>query len=895
MLIVNPLDVESFSVATSDVKRRSMKPNFALNLSFDGIGLLHRVPAGWHLVGEVSLEAEDLNGALAVLLETGKQIDHSGVRTKVVLPEKQIKYITLESEPHAGEREVRLALDGATPYAIDELAYDWTLEGGTLHIAAVAKETLEEAEDFAVANGFAPISFVATPDQMLFPGEPFFGLTRAAASILPKGESVARDLQPIHVIGIAQLPEPEPEPALAEPEAEEPPAPEEAPLPEPLAEITAEAVPEVAVEAAALLEENPEAPLPEVSEEVAPEAPKAGKAPVEDSAAEGPTKSEPPEAEAPAPSFTSIRARRNDATPPSPPVAAKPLRAGDAGLPEDTSAPATPAPKVAAARAEPIGTTPEVPPASKAARASLQALAPAEPSKAPSAGAASATFGKLRAAFKRPEPAPAPAAKPVAKLRPSSPSASQEPQNEKDRLTVFGARKPKPAKTVVGGKPRFLGLALTAVLLLFLAGVAAWASLTSSDGIGWFFGTQEPPTIAGLPAADSITEDELAEAGDAAVELASLIDPKTDALPETIAPGLSEPQAILLPTAEESAALYAATGIWEVAPEETPVPVAIDLDDLYITSIDPVVAQPDAVALPSQSVLAPDTLPGSQISPVAPGTRFSLDERGFVVATPEGALTPDGVRVFAGPPVKVPSKFPDRTAAPERDVATADPRLAAFRPKVRPGGLVETAERSALGGLTRAELMTVRPKLRPTAIVAAYEAEQIRAAADAAAAAAAAASTAGLATPTPNDIVATSIKPKLRPQDLGVQPETGNPRTGSPMNSGSTFSREEIEDYEGETRVASAGPRTVQPKVPSQANVAKAATEKNAINLGQVNLIGVYGTPQSRRALIRLANGRFQKVKVGDRVDGGRVVAISDGELRYQKGGRNVTLKMPRG
>lgn len=882
MLIVNPLDAECFSAATSDVKRRPMKPNFALNLSFDGIGLLHRVPAGWHLVGEVSLEAEDLNGALAVLLETGKQIDRSGVRTKIVLPEEQVKYITLESDPHAGEREVRLALDGATPYAIDELAYDWTLEGGTLHIAAVAKETLEEAEDFAVANGFAPISFVATPDQTLFPGEPFFGLTRAAAVILPKGESVARDLQPIHIVGIAQPPEPEPE--VVEPEAEAP-APEDAPQPEPAVALEAESAVEALGEPPEELPPAVEAASEPIAVEVVPEAPVEAVA-----APEAPAESE----AAPVPAFTSIRARRDDPAPPPAPISAKPLRAGDAGLPEDTSAPAA---EVTAPRVEPVATTPDVPPAVRAARASLQALAPAEPDKAATASSASAAFGKLRAAFKRPDPAPAPATKPVAKLRPSSPSASQEPQTEKDRLTVFGARKPKRAKVPVGGKPRFLGLALTAVLLLFLAGVAAWASLTGSDGIGWFFGSEEPPAVAGLPAADSITEDELAEAGDASVELASLIDSRSDALPEATVPGLSDPQFNRLPTAEESAALYAATGIWEVAPDETPVPVAIDLDDLYITSIDPVVAQPDAVALPSQAMLAPDRLPGSQTSPVAPGTRFTLDERGFVVATPEGALTPDGVRIFAGPPVKVPSKFPDRTAAPEPQIAPSDPRLAAFRPKLRPGGLTETAERSALGGLTRAELMTVRPKLRPTAIVAAYEAEQIRAAADAAAAAAAAASTAGLATPapTPNDTVATSIKPKLRPQDLGVQPDAANPRTGNPLNSGSTFSREEIEDEEGETRVASAGPRTVQPKVPSQANVAKAATEKNAINLGQVNLIGVYGTPQSRRALIRLANGRFQKVQVGDRVDGGRVVAISDGELRYQKGGRNVTLKMPRG
>ena len=35
-------------------------------------------------------------------------------------------------------------------------------------------------------------------------------------------------------------------------------------------------------------------------------------------------------------------------------------------------------------------------------------------------------------------------------------------------------------------------------------------------------------------------------------------------------------------------------------------------------------------------------------------------------------------------------------------------------------------------------------------------------------------------------------------------------------------------------------------------------------------------------------------VEVGDRLDGGRVAAISDSELRYVKGGRNVVLKSPK-
>ena len=98
------------------------------------------------------------------------------------------------------------------------------------------------------------------------------------------------------------------------------------------------------------------------------------------------------------------------------------------------------------------------------------------------------------------------------------------------------------------------------------------------------------------------------------------------------------------------------------------------------------------------------------------------------------------------------------------------------------------------------------------------------------------------------------------------------------------------------TRVAASfAPRVVKPKIPSNASVSRQATVKNAINLRKLNLIGVYGKPSSRRALVRMGNGRYRKVEVGDRIDGGRVSAIGDSELRYTKGGRSVVLKMPRG
>ena len=84
------------------------------------------------------------------------------------------------------------------------------------------------------------------------------------------------------------------------------------------------------------------------------------------------------------------------------------------------------------------------------------------------------------------------------------------------------------------------------------------------------------------------------------------------------------------------------------------------------------------------------------------------------------------------------------------------------------------------------------------------------------------------------------------------------------------------------------------PSVPTRASVAKEATVKNAINLGKINLIGVYGSSANRRALIRLSSGRYVKVQVGDSVDGGQVAAIGSSEVIYIKRGRKVTLEMPK-
>ena len=61
------------------------------------------------------------------------------------------------------------------------------------------------------------------------------------------------------------------------------------------------------------------------------------------------------------------------------------------------------------------------------------------------------------------------------------------------------------------------------------------------------------------------------------------------------------------------------------------------------------------------------------------------------------------------------------------------------------------------------------------------------------------------------------------------------------------------------------------------------------------DLIVALSPASQRRALVRLPSGRYVKVQVGDRMDGGRVSAIERDTLRYTKGGGTAILRMPSG
>ncbi len=987
-----------------------MKPNFALNLSHEGITLLHRATAGWLRIGSVSLDDPDLTEELRVLRKTATDLESGGLSTKLVIPNSQILYTEVDAPgPDTADRigQIRDGLVGLTPYDVNDLVFDWRMNGKRAQVAVVARDTLREAESFATEYRFNPVSFVAVPENGSFDGEPFFGPTKHAGTFLSDGETVQPDTGKITVLGATSAA------AEAKPKHKKKPARRKK---TPAAQAT-EAVAVTPDGAGAAEVEKPTvSPAAKVKTDPAP-------APAEAEAA-------------PAVAFASRRRTGADSSKPAANKPPLPLRAElppvDAPVPEPKKAkkplpPPPPRRKVDIPLREdilddippmPVGITRPIPgtTAQIAARAPLPAgrspyplerpatttpitapttrrVIPPLPPGLPGAGTGTGKdtgkddpAGGFLARFKRTAKAPSNGAPAPAAAVPS----------EAEALTVFGAR-----TDAVGGKPRFLGLILTLLLLAALAALALWSTyfmddLTSGwvedldeevaavrpddpvtdpggaittapldepapDSGGAVLLTDEPaPEDTAPQGVDASAPDQPADGGaplDGTIETALLEAPSEAASEPTLgtsdAPGLpatdpadAGPEVEITPpdpvrtnplTQAEAEARYAATGIWQRDPPPLDSPGLGRLDDLFIASVDPQLSGQQALALPSLAGVARDARPAAPAAPPPLGTEYDFDERGLIRATPGGSVTPEGTLIFSGRPPVVPGPRPDElrvpqddsrlegapepeagTAAapdptpqaePETETAEAAPettasddatdaavdttalqdsvardgevaRLSQIRPTLRPGTPADNVETASLGGIAPSALddrPTVRPLVENTPETPAEDVTEEAADAEIIE-----------ETEGSDQAVAASLLPRTRPAGFAetVERALEEARASAPEPRADPAPQPRTETQVAAARV---------PDIPTSTSVAEQATERNAINLRRVNLIGVYGTPARRSALVRLPSGRFVKVEVGDRVDGGRVAAIGNDELRYVKGGRNITLKMPSG
>lgn len=174
-----------------------MTPRFALDLSFDGITLLERLEAGWARIGAVELhDPAAMTRGLTGLRSEAQRRAPGGFTTILVIPAAEVLYtdVTVTAPDHDGERaEIRAALEGCTPYALDDLAFDWERDGDRARVAVVARETLEQAEDIARRHRFNPAAFTAAPDAAQFPRAPDFGTSSLLDTLLADGASLAPD------------------------------------------------------------------------------------------------------------------------------------------------------------------------------------------------------------------------------------------------------------------------------------------------------------------------------------------------------------------------------------------------------------------------------------------------------------------------------------------------------------------------------------------------------------------------------------------------------------------------------------------------------------------------------------------------------------------------------
>ena len=754
-----------------------MITNFALSLSLEGIELFHRVPRGWRSVGRVDLTSPTLEDDLSALRKKALVIEPDGLRSKVVIPLDQIKYMALDGTLTTNA-DIDAALDGATPYALTDLVVDCEKSGGRTHVAAVARDTLQEAEEFAAAHGFQPVAFVAIPEPFTFKKELFFGPTVMARSIVGPDAIIDRDDLPV--------------------------LPVDTPLKSRVLVFGSSddtSQDDYKDDLAALLAEQPQAPLQAMRQSIW---------------------------------IDRIPAQYH--APAAVPVAAI--------KPQVKAAPALATPVLY----DPVLAEhhPQKPKAPKPARVAVAGTAITPP-----------------------------------------PVASKTPT-------------PKPATTPASNNRPALIAAGIAAAVVVLGGVI-WSQQDTGET------PVDAPVIIAEPVQDpapAVTETELA--------VIAPEPPTPSVLGAPIAPGQ-----VLSP--DEADRFYAATGVWLRAPRFFDEPTGVIAQDFtppaQITA--PArIAQPD---LPRDdfetdlSFLAPP-------DPPAPEVIFARDENGFIQATPEGTLTPEGALVFAGLPELAITLRPALSAddvarmallapAPEGVViVTGAPDVV---PPLRPENAVlpdtqeetiATAPQTAspggvgLGGLDlqnsgtisldpgtveERALVDLRPRLRPQGLAPAEDP----------------------GTPDITDILADiqTDDGTLRFDNstslavvLSTRP-VGRPSNFSNVVAAATARRQTQPAAPAPAApvVAAAPPPPPQNSNPVPGGVARAATQEGAIRLRDINLIGVYGRPNARRALVRLGNGRYVRVEVGSELDGGEVSAIGDSALNYVKRGRTYALELP--
>ncbi len=405
------------------------------------------------------------------------------------------------------------------------------------------------------------------------------------------------------------------------------------------------------------------------------------------------------------------------------------------------------------------------------------------------------------------------------------------------------------------------GAGAVGIVLALLVAAGVWAALLGPFGAGREAGTDRVALQTGSPEPASTVPGPGASEVDREAQDAARSAPLPALLPSVIDANAIDrrapvgPEVIALPVTFAGAAqLPVPAGAPAATTGESGPPGAIPVTNGRPGVVPP--ARPASSSAPGETV--PQSTDGSpsSIPPVGPGAAEAPAAAAPLAVAPL-AGTNETAEGASAPTIPRPAN----TAAPR-------PRPAMERPGDMASDAIESAVRSAVRNTST--LVVLRPRARPDGADPDHAGTSSADEALGADVATALAAIPPDAVETGPDAVARSLRPGSRPRGLG----------------GAEPPAESL-------RVASADPAPAPPVTSGPS--ASDATDGDMLRLDRMNLIGVYGSQSDRRALVRLPNGRFVKVRVGDRVDGGRVSAIGSEDLQYIKGGRAVSLSMPRG
>ena len=385
----------------------------------------------------------------------------------------------------------------------------------------------------------------------------------------------------------------------------------------------------------------------------------------------------------------------------------------------------------------------------------------------------------------------------------------------------------------VGGKSRFLGLILTTLLLIFMLTIAAWAATAGRDTLArWFgFGGSDTEMMADLGASE--TKPPLEARPEDSVEQRG----KQIAIPPVTVQELPPDTATALATNIQTASPK------EHAPSDQIAGRKFVSDPKPITPAEQRFSDTGVWTVPPISPFADTEATDADVAEAALDPKIGQADAQGLPATmaQDPASVPTLLEENPTPTQPEPAALPPLVSA-NFDISTEDHLIA------RPDNLYVEIQSVALTDIPQDELALFRPAMRPPPAQVPPEIELF----------------------TNAQSVAISLRPEMRPRGVEFAALAPPPTVAKPS---------EVQ----------------APTAASSMSVIQAATVKNVLNLRDINLIGITGTKRNPNALVRLANGKVLKVKVGDRLNGGRVTDISAATLTYAISGRSITLDMPRG